>query len=158
LNTAVKYRLWATLSYVLLLSFVLGATVVVGVINAPKIFGFDTFLTNFQSGLLMSQIFVGYNYILMVLAVAIVLFESYEYKNARRDRYAFSFAFISLATAMLFFGYYTPAILAFQAQGEVGTVGAAFDAMHFGSEIDIKILFVSIIAQIVRRGQLLVGR
>ncbi len=58
--------------------------------------------------------------------------------------------FFVLATALLFSQYYLPDIIAMQQQGEAMTKSVAFLNTHKGSEINSKILALSLLVLIVQ--------
>ncbi|HFQ61028.1 MAG TPA: DUF4149 domain-containing protein, partial [Epsilonproteobacteria bacterium] len=58
--------------------------------------------------------------------------------------------FFVLATALLFSQYYLPDIIAMQLQGEAVTKSVAFLNTHKGSEINSKILALSLLVLIVQ--------
>ncbi|MFZ5375547.1 MAG: DUF4149 domain-containing protein, partial [Campylobacterota bacterium] len=70
------------------------------------------------------------------------------------DKIAMLSALGSVATLLLFSAVYTPKILAYQALGESG-IDEGFEALHKASEIDFKILLITLTVLFVRRAYLM---
>jgi hypothetical protein len=142
--------------YVLMIGIVSGAVLTLGVFVAPVIFvpvpvlG-DGVLSHFQSGLLMSHIFVRFNYLLDFLALFIIFYEFKAFFSLDRDKFSFFVSILSVYCIGLFTLYYTPYILKAQTIGEKAIASSAFENMHKGSELDFKILLVSLAVLFVRR-------
>lgn len=138
--------------YLFLLAGLVGMEISLGVLVAPTLFypqnliG-DGVLTHFQSGVLMSDIFVKNNYILVFISAFIFLYDlvylkSKEYFYIKFS--AFVLSSINLALALSFVYYFTPFILEAQAIGEVMTKGdPQFDMMHKASEYVMKIMMIA---------------
>jgi hypothetical protein len=139
--------------YIILIGVTVGANLTLGVIVAPVVFNMSDFITlevsKFDSGLLMGEIFVRFNYLLGFTTLAILGFELREYLFMRRDRVILISTFLSLCSSALFILYYTPYIL--EAQSISETTTKAFENMHRGSEIDFKILTLSLLVLLFRR-------
>lgn len=134
--------------YIWLLGAVIGIELAVGVLVAPVIFfpisilG-EGVLSHYQSGLLMTHIFLRFNMILLVVSIASVLYELYMYRKKCGDVWAWGMSVVVLAGMGLFVFYYTPYILEAQAQGVEATRSAAFASMHKGSEWAIKVILIA---------------
>ncbi len=144
-----KTRLYIELTYLLLLGATFGAVMVLGIFVAPVIFNSDTLLSvalldNYNEGVLMAEIFHRFTYWVYLMTIAVVLFEVYEYKQARRNKVAMTSAFIAVSTMLLFSAVYTPKILALQEEGVEATMSDAFASLHTASELDFKILAVAL--------------
>lgn len=151
-----KTRLYIELAYLLLLGATVGAVLVLGIFVAPVIFHSEALLTtafldNYDEGMLMAEIFRRFTYWTYLTTIAIILFEVYEYKQARRNKIAMISAFIAVSTMLLFSAVYTPKILAMQAEGVEATLSDAFASLHSASELDFKILAVALIVLFFQR-------
>lgn len=143
-------------SYFLFLGAIIGIEFAVGALIAPIIFypaqfiG-DGVLTHFQSGILMTQVFLRFNIILLVFVFLAWGFEAYMYKIGKRDLWTFILLIGISICAYLFVFYFTPFILEAQKQGAEATTTTQFAKMHKGSEFDMKALMVLQIALLFRR-------
>jgi len=151
-----KTRLYVELSYLLLLGATFGAVLVLGIFVAPVIFHSETLLSvalldNYNEGVIMAEIFHRFTYWTYLTTIAVVLFEVYEYKQARRNKVAMISAFFAVSTMLLFSAVYTPKILAMQQEGVEATMSDAFKALHSGSELDFKILAIALIVLFFQR-------
>jgi len=145
-------------AYLFLLIATFGISLFIGIIVAPTIFGSelsfaDEVLTKFQEGLLMTTIFVKFNYLLNFVIATIITFEIINYKNGIWDKFTFSAIFIFISTALLFTNYYTPQIL--ELQSLENTEGKIFENLHFASELDFKIFTFALLFLIIRKLKLL---
>jgi len=134
--------------YTLFLSATVGAILIVGAFTAPSIFTSE-FLTHNESGLLMTGIFLKFNYWLYFLILLIVGFEGYRYKNGKRDRTVLLSGFLVISSSLLFTDFYTPQILELLSLNQTKT--ELFQNVHFASELDFKILFLSLAVLSFRR-------
>lgn len=137
-----------------------GGVIVLGAFVAPVIFHTDKILVdmlidNYNAGIIMGEIFHRFSYWIYALAAYVFIYEAIEYKQGRRDAIAFSSALITFFTSLLFSAVYAPKILAMQAIGAEATQSDTFQQIHIASEIDFKILAVSLIVLFVRRLMLL---
>lgn len=151
-----KYQKILFISYIVFLGFCCGAISIAGAITAPVVFGANNYLgadilSKFQSGLIMSEIFVRLNYILLVLTFFVLFMELRDYVRLKRDYVCLLFAFLIVSTSLLFILYYTPFVLQAQHIGEEFVKSEAFSGMHKGSEIDFKILLVSVFGLLITK-------
>lgn len=141
--------------YFLLITLAIGATFSLGIFVAPVIFNASDFIatdiSKFESGQIMSQIFIKYNYLLNITAFFITIVEVREYLRFNRDKTVLISAFFTVTTILLFTLYYTPYIIEAQQIGISATHTTAFEGMHKGSVIDFKILLVSLIVLFSRK-------
>ncbi len=138
----------------MLLGITLGVVVTLGAIVAPTIFHADKFvegLSHYQMGLVMSAIFIKANYLLNFTALAIILREGYAYKSFERDVIVVPAAATSILMIFLFTLYYTKEILSLQAMGEEATNSDTFALVHKASELDFKLLALSLALLFARR-------
>jgi len=154
-KSKMKYERYVEIAYIVLLGILLGSILTLGIFVAPSIFGSENILasevlTKYQEGLIMTSIFLKFNYLLNGVIVSIFLFEGYKYKNGERgDSYLFSVVFVVISTSLLWVDYYTPQILELQSLNE--TESEIFKNLHFASELDFKILAFAILLLIIKR-------
>ena len=155
-----RRNIYFDFGYLITLASTFGAVLVLGVIVAPVVFNSDIYTVNvninhYNMGLIMSEIFRRFGYVLYFVAFYVAVYEAVDYKIGNRDRVTILSAFAVLFSSLMFVGVYMPKILALQAGGEVATASEAFEKLHLASEIDFKILAVSLIVLFVRRLMLL---
>ncbi|WP_291952756.1 DUF4149 domain-containing protein [Campylobacter sp.] len=138
--------------YLFLLASLIGIEISIGVFLAPTIFYPEKFigegiLTHFQSGLLMTNIFVKFGYVLLGVSIISILIEIFSFKN---KNYTFKINFskfmlslIILALSLLFVFYFSAYILQAQTLGEKATQTQEFVKIHNASEIVMKIIMFS---------------
>jgi len=144
----------ATMTYLIFLGAVLGMIVYAGAVVAPVTFGSEKWLggevlSHYQEGLIMTQNFVRLSYVLLLMMIAVFLYEGYRYKMGEHNKLSTSITVIVLATAALFNYYYLPDILSMQSMGVEATQSVAFAHAHKGSELDFKVLAIAILALMV---------
>lgn len=137
--------------YLFLLAALVGIEIALGAFVAPVIFypakfiG-DGVLTHFQSGVMMTQIFLKYNYILLAVSAFTLAFDLFKLRSNECVHVkisAVALSFINAVLAAVFVFYFTDFILDAQAAGEAMTKGnAEFDAIHSASELVMKIMIV----------------
>ena len=126
--------------YLLLLGMAIGVEVAVGAFIAPVIFYPHTFLgqgvlSHFQSGILMTQVFLKSNMLLGFVAFYGIVFEMLTFiKNQNKDNVALMLSFVAFALTASFLFYYTPFIVDAQNAGALATASEAFAKMHKQSE------------------------
>ncbi len=151
-----SFRKWATVGYILTLSMAIGMILLAGVVVAPVIFNGNDFLganvlSRYQSGILMTQVFIKLNYFLGFTAFYVFLMEGYDYKIGKRDTVLLSFSFLVITTVLLFLFYYTPYILEAQRLGAEVTKTPEFESMHKGSELDFKIMLFALVGMVLTK-------
>ncbi|MCR6573474.1 DUF4149 domain-containing protein [Campylobacter insulaenigrae] len=141
--------------YLFLLASLIGIEISIGVLLAPTIFYPEKFigegvLTHFQSGLLMTNIFIKFNYVLLGVSVLSILVEIFSFKN---KHYSFKINFskfmlslIILALSLLFVFYFSAYVLQAQNLGEEATQTQEFIKIHGASEVVMKIIMFSQLA------------
>ncbi|WP_267525222.1 DUF4149 domain-containing protein [Campylobacter sp. MG1] len=123
-----------------LLAGIIFVELFIGIVVAPIIFypsaiiG-DGILSHFQSGLLMTQVFVKFNYLLLITCIINFI---YELKNKKIIKILLS-AFVFIL-ALVFIFYYTQQILNLQSLGDIATKSDNFSNLHNGSELIFKII------------------
>ncbi len=149
-----------TVIYLAIIGIAIGVEIAAGAFIAPVIFfpqkylG-DGVLTHFQSGILMTQVFLKMNLLIGFVALYSIIYEVQVFM-ARKNYDFFSFI-ASLAVVILtglFLFYYTPFIVHAQQLGALETTTEAFATMHKQSEWVMKALMLSQFGLLIRRGLL----
>ncbi|MBU0632260.1 DUF4149 domain-containing protein [bacterium] len=153
-------RIYADFSYLILLAASFGAILVLGVIVAPVIFhtdrlAVDLLIDHYNSGVIMSEIFLRFSYFIYFLALCVAVYEIVMYRMGQRDKTLFYSASTVIATSLMFSAVYVPKILELQAMGREATTSDTFSSIHIASEIDFKILAIALVVLFVRRLMLL---
>ena len=146
----VKFRSF----YLFLLGICIGAELAIGIFMAPVIFYPSQYigegvLSHYQSGQLMTQVFLKYNILLIFISSLILLFEIVNLKGSESFNYKISAFFLSLIIALLamsFVFYFTPYILQAQKIGAEATATAEFLSMHKVSEFVMKAMLLAQVA------------
>lgn len=150
--------------YLLALGIAIGGIIACGAITAPVIFNASQYLasleitdmTRYASGLLMSEIFVRLNYLLNALAIFILVYELLAFNiSSKKSLFLLGIGVFSVIFIFLFTMYYTPAILAAQADGAAATATEEFESIHTQSEMVAQILLLSLGASFLWRVYLL---
>ena len=140
--------------YLFLLGICIGAELAIGIFMAPVIFYPSQYigegvLSHYQSGQLMTQVFLKYNILLIFISSLILLFEIVNLKGSESFNYKISAFFLSLIIALLamsFVFYFTPYILQAQKIGAEATATAEFLSMHKASEFVMKAMLLAQVA------------
>lgn len=109
--------------YLLLLGILGGSLIILGAIVAPIVFKASSILpelnlTLFESGKLMSQIFVRFNFLLGAIGFVVLLYEIISFIYSKRSLVYLILGVAIGALCLLFVFYYTPYILNAQKAGE----------------------------------------
>jgi len=152
----VRKSIYIDFSYFIIVAATLGAVLVLGALVAPVMFHTDRLLTeivvdNYNAGIVMGEIFHRFSYWTYFLAVFVTIYEAAKYKTGQRDAITFAAAITVIFSSLMFSAVYSPKILEMQAMGREATESDTFNNIHFASEIDFKILAVSLIVLFVRR-------
>jgi hypothetical protein len=135
--------------YVFVLLVTLGAVLSSGIFvastifNSEAVFG-EVLLSHFEEGLLMTKVFLKLNLLIHLCIFVILAVELYRFKSFDRDNVLLIAMIVAVFSGLLFTQYYTPDILAMQAQGAQATQSAAFDAVHKGSEFAFKLFALAL--------------
>ncbi len=143
-----RYKEYIDIFYIMFMGTVLGSALFAGAVVAPTIFKSELLfdievLTHLQEGIIMSNIFIKFNYLLKIFILFTVAYEIYLYKNMDRSLFRVSTLFIFISTAILFTDYYTPQILELIESGESSS--ELFKNLHFASELDFKIMTLALL-------------
>ena len=146
--------------YLVMLGIAMGVEIAAGAFIAPVIFfpqkylG-DGVLTHFQSGLLMTQVFLKMNLLIGFTALYSIIYEVQVWMMRKNDDLlSFLLSVASVIATGLFLFYYTPFIVHAQQLGSLETATEAFATMHKQSEWVMKTLMVVQFMLFVRRGWL----
>ncbi|VDH01838.1 membrane protein [Helicobacter pametensis] len=125
-----------------LISALIGIELFAGIVIAPTIFfpqkyGLNVPLTLFESGLLMTRIFVILGYILFSISLISLL-----YALIQKNRIFLLSMLIIVSLASLFVFYFTPFVLESQALGELATQNEQFAQMHTYSQWCLKAIVI----------------
>ncbi|MCD6259147.1 MAG: DUF4149 domain-containing protein [Helicobacteraceae bacterium] len=155
-----KNNIYLDFGYLVILAASFGAVMTLGMLVAPVVFNPNTLLVDvtldrYNSGMIMSEIFHRFSNWLYGVAALVVIYEAMWYKKGQRDAIAFASAFVVVATSLLFSAVYVPKILSMQALGAEATLSDTFANIHTASELDFKLLALSLIVLFVRRLMLL---
>ena len=156
----VKRNIYFDFGYLIVLASVFGAVLTLGAIVAPVIFTSDAYtsgvmLDHYNMGLIMSEIFRRFGYVVYFCVAYIAVYEAVMYKTGERDKIIFVSASMAIFSGLLFAAVYIPRILSMQAAGAEATRSDTFANLHAGSEIDFKIFAVALIVLFIRRLMLL---
>ncbi|PAF42102.1 DUF4149 domain-containing protein [Helicobacter sp. 11S02596-1] len=136
--------------YLWLIGLSIGAMIVSGAIVAPIIFDAYSFLpdlgiTKYDSGILMTQIFLRLNLLLNATAIIIIIYELLAFKASFKPSFLLlAVNALSVVLIFVFTLYYTPQILEAQNMGAAYTATPEFDALHTQSEYLFKILLATL--------------
>ncbi|PAF48516.1 hypothetical protein BKH46_01010 [Helicobacter sp. 12S02634-8] len=136
--------------YLWLIGLGIGALVISGAIVAPVIFSAYSFLpdlsiTQYESGILMTQIFIKLNVLLNSLAIVIIIYELLAFKSSFKPSvFLLVVNALSVVLIFVFTLYYTPHILEAQNMGAAYTATPEFESMHTQSEFLFKLLLATL--------------
>lgn len=153
-------RIYIDFSYLVMLAATFGAVMVLGAVVAPVVFHtdkitVDLLIDQYNAGIIMGEIFHRFSYWIYFVVLAVFIYESAIYKTGARDAISFASAVTVIFSGLMFSAVYSPKILAMQALGAEATQSDMFNNLHIASEIDFKILALSLIVLFVRRLMLL---
>ncbi|DAB38419.1 MAG TPA: hypothetical protein CFH83_06110 [Sulfuricurvum kujiense] len=145
--------------YILLIAMTAGAVLVLGVFVAAVVFHSEVYLTlpllsRYEEGKIMGEIFRRFTYWAYFMSAVIAVYEVSRYKVMQIDKISILSALGSIGTLLLFSAVYTPKILEYQSRGEAA-IDASFEALHKASEIDFKILLLTLLILFIRRAYLM---
>ncbi|KAB0613246.1 DUF4149 domain-containing protein [Campylobacter hyointestinalis] len=140
-------------SYLFLLALIIGVEISIGAFLAPVLFFPAKYigegvLSLFQSGQLMTQVFLKYNTLLIAVCLVSIIYELINLIKNKEDSFNFKFSafmlsFIVLGLASSFAFYFTPYIVNAQSLGELATATNDFARIHKASEIVMKIMIIA---------------
>lgn len=146
--------------YLVMLGIAIGVEIAAGAFIAPVIFfpqkylG-DGVLTHFQSGILMTQVFLKMNLLIGFVALFSIIYEVQVWMMFKNyDFLSFIVSIVIVVATGLFIFYYTPFIVHAQQLGNADTTTELFAKMHKQSEWVMKFLMVAQCVLFVRRSWL----
>jgi len=146
--------------YLAMLGVAIGIEIAAGAFIAPVIFfpqkylG-DGVLTHFQSGILMTQVFLKMNLVIGFITLYSIIYEVQVWMMCKNyDFLSFILSLVMVVTTGLFLFYYTPFIVHAQQLGALETTTEAFANMHKQSEWVMKLLMVTQFGLFIRRSWL----
>ena len=144
-----KAKPFILISYLLLIGISLG-TIIATALSASSIFGAakiveDLQITHFQSGILMTSIFLKFNILMNILAFFIIVVEIL-YFQINKARITPFLGLVNIVLIFLFTLYYTPVILEAQKLGEAATQTEYFYQIHQQSVWVFKALIITLTA------------
>ncbi len=155
-----KKTIYIDFTYLIILAATFGAIVVLGAVVAPTVFNTDkilnaVFLDHYNAGVIMGEIFHRFSYWIYFLAFMVASYEAVMYKKGQRDTVVFASAVTVLFSSLMFSAVYSPKIMSMQLLGREATQSNTFANVHIASELDFKLLAVSLLVLFVRRLMLL---
>lgn len=153
-------RIYIDFSYLVILASTFGAVLVLGIVVAPVVFHtdkitVDLLINHYNAGIIMGEVFHRFSYWIYFIAISVILYEASWYKLGQRDAIAFGASFAVVFSSLMFSAVYSPKILAMQVLGMEATQSDTFKNIHIASEIDFKILAISLLVLFIRRLMLL---
>ena len=153
-------RIYVDFTYLIMLAATFGAVIVLGAISAPVIFNANNFLVassldQYNSGIIMGEIFHRFSYWVYIVAFSVFTYEAVSYKSGERDSITLASSAVIFFSSLMFSSVYSPKILSMQMLGEEATRSDTFQNIHTAAEIDFKILAIALIVLFVRRLMLL---
>lgn len=138
--------------YLFLIAILVGLEICAGAFVAPVIFypqdliG-EGVLSHFQSGQIMTEIFLRFNKILLIISILAFVFESINLASKNRNFNikfsSFMLSFINLILALLFIFYFSTYIVEAQQIGPSMTQTSSFAQMHKASEWTMKVMLIT---------------
>ena len=151
--------------YLMMLGIALGIELTAGAFVAPVVFHAERYigdgvLTLFQSGVLMSQVFLKMNVVVGFISLFSLIYEVQMMLTVRRfyDGISLLLSMVCLVAIGLFVFYYTPYIMQAQTMGVEGTLSETFAKMHKESEWIMKGLMLTQVILLLKRGSFLMGK
>lgn len=153
-------KIYIDFSYLIILAATFGAVIVLGAFVAPVVFNANSILVDmnidrYNAGIIMGEVFYRFSYWIYAIAFFVAVYEVGMYKMGQRDAVSFASAVTVIFASLMFSAVYAPKILAMQALGVEATQSDTFQNIHFASELDFKILAVSLLVLFIRRLMLL---
>ncbi|RDU65977.1 DUF4149 domain-containing protein [Helicobacter didelphidarum] len=138
--------------YILLLGIGIGGIIACGAFAAPVVFRIGDMIPGlgpYEGGMIMGGIFVRLNMYLLILLLAIIIYELLSFIYLRKTIYSILLLLVGIISSVciaLFVWYYTPFIL-----NPENLVSENFSSMHEQSVLCFKILMVCLAILLVSR-------
>ena len=151
-----KRNIYADFSYLFIVAATFGGVLVLGILVAPVVFHtdrllFGLLLDRYDAGIIMAEIFHRFSYWVSFVGLFVLLYEGVQYKKGQRDSIVLASSAMTVFASFMFSVVYAPKILAMQALGREATQSDTFSHLHLASEIDFKLLALSLGVLFVRR-------
>ena len=151
-----KRNIYADFSYLFVVAATFGGVLVLGALVAPVVFHtdrllFGLLLDRYNAGIIMAEIFHRFSYLISFVGLFVLLYEGVQYKKGQRDSIVLASSAMVVFASFMFSVVYAPKILAMQALGREATLSDTFEHLHLASEIDFKLLALSLGVLFVRR-------
>ena len=138
--------------YIFIIAALIGIELSLGALVAPVVFfpqqiiG-DGVLSHFQSGKLMSEIFVKYGGILIAVSIICLVFEMINFNNNKSQSFRLRLStlmltLVNIILALLFVLYFTDYVINAQKIGTEATMAPEFAQIHAASEWCMKLIIV----------------
>lgn len=155
-----KKNIYVDFTYLVILAASFGAVITLGAFVAPVLFHTDKVLhsivlDNYNAGIILGEVFHRFSYWIYFLSFYITTYELIRYKLGQRDTIIFISSITSVFSSLMFSAVYTPKIIELQSLGVEATQSDTFVNIHFASELDFKILAISLLVLFIRRLMLL---
>ncbi len=121
----------------------LGAVIAPIIFHSEVIFGVKL-LARYDAGMMMSEIFSRFNYLLLITAALIIAFEGFLAVNKRNSVVMLILSAFNVAAIGVYAFVLTPQIVAYQAMGEGAIHSPEFDTIHKIAELDFKLLLFTL--------------
>lgn len=141
--------------YLLIIAVMVGMELALGALSAPVIFFEQNFigkdlLSHFESGLIMTTIFIRYDFVLATFIFVVMIYEFVSYYFGSKDKLNVIIASFNIVFACAFL-YFSLEIVTLQQQGSSILQDPYFQQIHFLSELDMKALVIAQAALFLRR-------
>ena len=138
--------------YIFIIAALIGIELSLGALVAPVVFfpqqiiG-EGVLSHFQSGKLMSEIFVKYGGILIAVSVICLVFEMINFNNNKSQSFRLRLStlmltLVNIILALLFVLYFTDYVISAQKIGAEATMTPEFAQIHAASKWCMKLIIV----------------
>ncbi len=121
----------------------LGAVIAPIIFHSEVIFGVKL-LARYDAGMMMSEIFSRFNYLLLITAALIIAFEGFLAVNKKNSVVMLILSAFNVAAIGVYAFVLTPQIIAYQAMGEEAIRSPEFDTIHKIAELDFKLLLFTL--------------
>ena len=143
-----------TMTYIVLLGAILGASIYAGAVVAPTTFHSELLLgkeilSQYQEGLIMTTNFQKLGFAVNFMVFFVIIYEAIKWKTFESDRWSLMSLFLVVSSGLLFSSYYIPSIIEMQNAGEAMTNSEIFKNAHFASELDFKLFSFSILSLLI---------
>lgn len=145
-----SFKVFLHTIYLWILGISIGAIITCGMFVAPIVFNAYSFLpdlgiTQYDSGILMTQVFLKLNTLLNITAIIILVYELLAFNISKKTSFfPLGISTFNVILIFLFSFYFTPKIVEAQKQGAAATATPEFATTHLQSEYTFKILLITL--------------